>query len=107
MTKPVTGTVMAMLHDEGLWTLDDPIARHLPEFQGLKVMTGLEASGGPVVEDAAHAPTMRELMTHTAGFAYGMPTSMLEADKLYRAVGVWQADDLAGMMRRLATVPLA
>jgi len=107
MTKPVTGTVMAMLHDDGLWNLDYPIARHLPEFAGIKVMTSLDASGAPVVEDAGHPPTMRELMTHTAGFAYGTSFSASETDRLYKEAGVWQSADLAEMMRRLAGVPLA
>lgn len=107
MTKPVTGTAMAMLHDEGLWDLDDPVAKHLPELADLKVMTGLDADGAPIVEDAGHQPTLRELMTHTAGFAYGMAASTLDADRLYQRAGVWQAADLAGMMQRLGTVPLA
>lgn len=107
MTKPVTGTAMAMLHDQGLWDLDDPVARHLPELANLKVMTGLGADGAPVVEEAGHQPTMRELMTHTAGFAYGMATSTLDADRLYQKAGVWGAADLAGMVQRLGTVPLA
>lgn len=107
MTKPVTGTAMAMLHDEGLWALDDPISRHLPEFDGLQVLTGLDSDGRPVVETAAHAPTMRELMTHTAGFAYGMATGGTDADRLYRDAGVWRASNLAQMVELLASVPLA
>ncbi|MDB5470093.1 MAG: beta-lactamase [Caulobacter sp.] len=106
MTKPVTGLAMAMLHDEGLWDLDDPIARHLPEFEGVKVMTGVGPDGAPIVEDAVQPPTMRQLMTHTAGFAYGMAHSPGDADRLYRQAEVWQAEDLTGIMQRLAGVPL-
>jgi CubicO group peptidase (beta-lactamase class C family) len=97
MTKPVTAVAMMLLWDEGLWAPDDPIAKHLPEFADVKGPDG----GAP-----AHAPTMRELMTHTAGFGYGFdprdPT-----DAAYIAAGVWQAQDLADMMRRLASAPLA
>ena len=62
MTKPIAGVAMMMLWEEGKWTLDDPVAKHIPEFAGLKVAT---ASG----EVAQTKPmTMRQLMSHTAGF---------------------------------------
>jgi CubicO group peptidase (beta-lactamase class C family) len=84
---------MMLLWDEGRWSPDDLIARHLPEFADLR---------GP----AGAAPTMRQLMTHTAGFGYGFDANE-PTDAAYLAAGVWQADDLADMMRRLATAPLA
>jgi CubicO group peptidase (beta-lactamase class C family) len=62
MTKPIAGVAMMMLWEEGKWTLDDPVAKHIPEFAGLKVTT---ASGDvPQVKPM----TMRQLMSHTAGF---------------------------------------
>jgi CubicO group peptidase (beta-lactamase class C family) len=106
MTKPVTATAMMILHDEGLWSPDDPIARHLPEFADVKVLAGLAEDGTPRLEAPHHAPTLRELMTHTAGFAYGL-RDVGDADRLYLEAEVWKADDLAEMMRRLASVPLA
>src|SRR5262245_17057415 len=35
MTKPVTGVAMMILYEQGKWTLDDPIAKHVPEFKDL------------------------------------------------------------------------
>jgi CubicO group peptidase (beta-lactamase class C family) len=93
MTKPVTAAAMMLLWDEGLWSPDDPVARHLPEFAGVK-----GPDGG--------APTMRQLMTHTAGLGYGFDANE-PTDAAYLAAGVWQADDLADMMRRVASAPLA
>jgi CubicO group peptidase (beta-lactamase class C family) len=62
MTKPVVGVAMMMLWEEGKWSLDDPVAKHIPEFAGLKVAT-------PTGEVAQAKPmTMRQLMSHTAGF---------------------------------------
>ena len=102
MTKPVMAAAMMVLHDQGLWSPDDPIARHLPEFEGVQVLGG----GGRGIGAPAHPPTMRQLMTHTAGFGYGFdPNDAVDA--VYLAAKVWQADDLAAMMRRLATAPLA
>jgi CubicO group peptidase (beta-lactamase class C family) len=35
MSKPVTGVAMMMLYEEGKWQLNDPVARHIPEFARL------------------------------------------------------------------------
>ena len=70
MTKPVTGVAMMMLHEEGKWRLDDPVARYIPEFGRLKVYVGKNDDGTPKLEDARRSMTMRELMTHTGGLAY-------------------------------------
>jgi Beta-lactamase len=36
MTKPVTTIAMMLLYEQGLWSPNDPIARNLPEFAGVK-----------------------------------------------------------------------
>src|SRR5579871_657310 len=106
MTKPVTGVAMSILLGEGRWSPDDPIARHLPEFEGVRVFDGLDAAGAPKTVAADHAPTMRELMTHTAGLSYGFnPDDPL--DQLYQAAQVWQGGSLAEFARRVAALPLA
>ena len=62
MTKPIAGVAMMMLWEQGKWSLDDPVAKHIPEFANLKVAT-------PNGEVAQTRPmTMRQLMSHTAGF---------------------------------------
>ena len=70
MSKPITGTAMMMLYEEGKWQLDDPVARYIPEFAHLKVYAGKNDDGSPKLEDARRSMTMRELMTHTAGLGY-------------------------------------
>jgi CubicO group peptidase (beta-lactamase class C family) len=109
MSKPITGTAMMILHDEGLWRPEDPIATHLPELADVQVMVGEDADGMPILAAPDHAPTMAELMTHRAGFAYGIaigePSDRVEA--LYREAGVLKAHDLDEMIARLATLPLA
>lgn len=106
MTKPVTGVAMSILLGEGRWSPDDPIAKHLPEFEGVRVFDGLDEGGHAKTVAADHAPTMRELMTHTAGLSYGFnPEDPL--DKLYQAAKVWQTGSLAGFAERVAGLPLA
>jgi CubicO group peptidase (beta-lactamase class C family) len=68
-TKPITGVAMMMLYDEGLWSLDDPVTKFVPQFANLQVVSGVDAEGKPVLEPVGRPATMRELMTHTAGFA--------------------------------------
>ncbi len=71
MTKPVTGVAMMILFEQGKWLPSDPISKFIPEFAHLKVFNGFDATGKIRLADPVHPPTMRELMTHTAGFTYG------------------------------------
>ena len=59
MTKPVTGTGIMMLMEEGRLALIDPVEKYLPEFQG-QTMGGRKPSR-PI--------TIRDLMTHTSGMS--------------------------------------
>ena len=104
MTKPITGTAMMMLHDDGLWHPDDAIAKHLPELADVQVLN----EDGSLVAPA-RAPTMLDLMTHRAGFAYGInigePSDKVEA--LYREAKILSSDDLDDLVGRLGRLPLA
>src|ERR1700746_1233184 len=79
MTKPVTGVAMMILYEEGKWLPSDPIAKYIPEFAHLKVFNGGDAEGKMILVDPDHAPTMRELMTHSAGFSYGSGKTLVDA----------------------------
>ena len=92
MTKPIIGAAMMMLWEEGKWALDDPVARHIPEFEGLKV----KAKGGEPVAQASPM-TLRQLMSHTAGFG-----RLLE----YEAANL-RGGDLQDMIDKLARLPLS
>lgn len=106
MTKPVIGVAMMILYEEGKWKLDDPIHKYIPEFNDLKVFAGAGEDGDPILEDPAHAPTMRELMTHTAGFAYG-EIGNTPVDRMYRDVDVLDPQSsLPDMIDKLAGLPL-
>lgn len=105
MTKPVTAVAMMILFEEGRWRLDDPITKFLPEFAGQKVFAGLDAGGAIRVEDAARPPTMRELMSHTAGLGYGL-FDVHPVERGYREQAVLSADSLDELARRAARIPL-
>ena len=61
MSKPITAVCIAILAEEGKLQFDDPLAKHLPEFEGLMV----NANGQSV--KPSRPVTLRDVMTHTSG----------------------------------------
>ena len=104
MTKPITAVAMMMLFEEGKWALDDPVTRFIPEFADLQVAVGTSKDGKPMLEPAKRPPTMRELMSHTAGFAYGIGDE--PANLAYKQQNPMAAANLQQMVERIAKVPL-
>lgn len=104
MTKPITGVAMMILYEEGKWSPTDPISKYIPEFAHLKVFAGFDAGGKMILAEPNHPPTMRELMTHSAGFSYGSADTPV--DKMWGDMKVRQANTLQEMIERLAQIPL-
>ncbi|MGX5819874.1 serine hydrolase domain-containing protein [Chitinophaga lutea] len=67
-TKLITTIAAMMLYEEGRFFLDDPIEKYLPEFKGIQVMVSKDSLRAP-----RRQPTIRDLLTHTAGIPYGHP----------------------------------
>lgn len=72
MTKAVTGAGAMQLVEQGKLSLDAPIGSLLPDLANPQVLDGFDAKGEPKLRPAKSAITLRQLMTHTAGFAYNM-----------------------------------
>ena len=105
MTKPVTGVAMMILYEQGKWLPTDPIAKYIPEFAHLKVYKGTGADGKMIVVDPEHQPTMRELMSHTAGFTYGL-FGNTPVDAMYRDAQVLSSKNLQEFIDKMAKIPL-
>jgi len=105
MSKPVTGVAMMMLWEEGKFNLDDPVTKYIPEFEGLRVLDGTNEDGTPKLVTANRAPTMRELMSHTAGFAYGL-FGADPANTAFREQEILRAPDFETFIDKVAGVPL-
>ncbi|HWK51179.1 MAG TPA: serine hydrolase domain-containing protein [Steroidobacter sp.] len=105
MTKPITGVAMMMLYEEGKWKPSDPISRHIPEFKDLKVYAGNGPDGQPTFVAPTHAPTVGELMSHTAGFTYGV-FGATPVDKQYQQSAPLAAASLQEFIDRMAKLPL-
>jgi CubicO group peptidase (beta-lactamase class C family) len=105
MTKPIAGAAMMMLYEEGKWKPGDPIAKYIPEFANLKVFAGTDAAGTMLLEAPKHPPTMGELMSHNAGFTYGL-FGNTPVDKLYQAANPLEAPSLQAFIDKVAPLPL-
>ena len=105
MTKPITGVAMMKLYEQGKWHPDDPLSRYIPEFANLQVYAGTDSSGKVILEKPAHAPTVGEVMTHTAGFTYGF-FGETPVDKQYRSENLLAAPTLEAFIQKLARIPL-
>jgi CubicO group peptidase (beta-lactamase class C family) len=106
MTKPITGAALMTLYDEGRFDLDDPVAKYLPAFKDVKVYAG-EDGGTVKLADLTRPITVRDLMTHTAGLAYGL-LSISPVDEMYKEAKILdRTKNLDNMVERLVKIPLA
>ena len=109
MTKPVTSAAVMMLYDDGKFELDDPVAKYLPELADMKVGVEKRDDSGKEALDlveANHPPTVRELLSHTAGLAYGL-TRDSQVDRLYAESNLMDmSETLEAKIKRIGTLPL-
>lgn len=80
MTKPITGTAIMMLQDEGKLNIADPVAKFIPEFAALKTPSGKPAN-----------LTITQILTHTSGLGEASGPKAQEAHTLADLVPLWLA----------------
>ena len=80
MTKPLTAAALLMLQDEGRLRVTDPVAKYLPEFEGLKTPSGRPAN-----------LTIQQVMTHTSGLGEADAAGAKAARTLADLVPLWLA----------------
>ncbi len=96
MAKPVTAVAAMMLHEEGRFQLDDPVAKYLPEFATVKVVE----SPGATPRPPARPITVEDLLLHTSGLSP-------RTSELYRSLGVRsRADTLPVFVGKITRAPL-
>ncbi len=84
MSKPVLATLLLMLQDDGLLSVDDPVEKYLPEFKGLKTADGKPAR-----------VTIRHLLTHTSGLGEITPAQARACKTLADAIPLYVARPVA------------
>ncbi len=70
MTKAVTTTAAMQMVEQGKLQLDQPAGDIVAELQSPQVLEGFDASGAPQLRPAKRPITLRQLLTHTAGYTY-------------------------------------
>ena len=103
MTKPITGVAMMQLWEQGKWKPEDPVTKFLPELGSLKVATSADNLDNLVPVN--RTPIMNEIMTHTAGFGYGLSASNA-VDRAFIAQHPMNEKDLNALVKRTAEIPL-
>jgi CubicO group peptidase (beta-lactamase class C family) len=104
MTKPLVTTVAMMMVEQGVFSLQDPITRWLPELNALMV----ETPDGDV--PLARPIWVQDLMRHTSGFVYSGMTQSPRIKALYEQHNIEsRVEDIRAdeMLRNLSQIPLA
>jgi CubicO group peptidase (beta-lactamase class C family) len=110
-SKAITSLAVMMLWEEGRFGLDDPIERFIPEFANPRVLTRFNpADSSYESAPARRRPTIRQLLTHTAGLDYPAIGSD-EFKAIYAKAGIPSgigntAATICDKMRVLGTLPL-
>ena len=95
-TKGFCGVTIAILVEEGKISLDDPVAKYLPEFKNLKVAVK-DKQGKTSLVPAKNVLTIRMVMNHTGGFPFEIPTKNKKG---------WPALSLRDTAKEAASRPL-
>ena len=106
MTKPVTGVTLMTLYEDGLFALDDPLERYLPEYAAIKVYAGGEGADVELVEPTRPV-TIRDIMRHTAGFTNGDARESPWLAERWREAHAYDIENtLEELSRDVASMPL-
>jgi CubicO group peptidase (beta-lactamase class C family) len=104
MTKPIATTALMQLYQDGLFQMNDPLSKFIPEFANLRVLLDPD---GPLDETVAleREPTVQDILRHTAGFSHCLGNS--EYDRECVGLGLFSPEtSLAEMMTALSRIPL-
>lgn len=105
MTKPVTGTVLMSLYEEGLFDLEAPLSKYLPEYSNMVVVDGTKEDGSVNLVEANRAIKVIDIFRHTACFGYGWEGTF-SANIMNEKQVLDPKKPLSQFSQELATIPL-
>ncbi len=112
MSKAITSTAVMMLWEQGLFQLDDPISKYIPEFKNPSVLDSLTMSDTTyTTKPAGKEITIRHLLTHTSGLGYGVIDGDARFRAMYKKAGIvdlftTESVKIGDNVKKLASLPL-
>ncbi len=112
MSKAVTSTAVMMLWEEGLFQLDDPISKYIPEFKNPTILDSMTMTDTTyTTKPAGKEITIRHLLTHTSGLGYGVLDGDAKFKAMYKKAGIvdlFTTNDvkIGDNVKKLAKLPL-
>lgn len=113
MTKAITTVAVMQLYEQGKLGIDDPVENYIPAFKNTQVLDSFNEKDSSYTTVPVKSPiTIRQLLTHTSGIAYGdfypgkIKAVYTKNDMLGVGLsnGKWTTEEF---INRLAKVPLA
>jgi len=110
MSKAITSVAVMQLYEKGNFLLNDPVAKYIPEFSDLKVVSKIDDDGNILSTVPAAVPIkIIDLLTHSSGISY--PFMHSDLYKAYTDAGIingvtTKGITLAAQMKLLAKQPL-
>ena len=85
MTKPIVSVAAMQLIENGALNLDDPVGKYIPSFKSTEILTGFNSADSSwTSKPSLSLPTVRQLLTHTAGVPYGFMNPSVNGAILYK-----------------------
>jgi CubicO group peptidase (beta-lactamase class C family) len=110
LTKPIISVAALTLYEAGLFDLDQPVSRWIPEFKNLRVwQEGYSVNGATSALETDI--TFWHLFTHTSGLGYGFGEPADPVDKIYQDANLIRSPltlqvPLPELVRRISRLPL-
>ena len=110
MTKAITSVAALILYEQGHFQLNDPVAKYIPEFADMAVVSAVDDDGRVSSVVASTKPIkIIDLLTHTSGIGYPFIPSSVQKSYVDAGIidGITAKDiTLASQMELLAEQPL-
>jgi CubicO group peptidase (beta-lactamase class C family) len=106
ITKPIIAAAVMLLVDDGLVSLEDPVARWLPELESPRVVRTARSAIDDVVP-AARPITVEDLLTFRAGWGFPSDFTLPAVVELFQKLPVFGPRATPGeWLETLARVPM-
>ncbi|MCP2670585.1 beta-lactamase family protein [Maricaulaceae bacterium EIL42A08] len=105
MTKPVTAAAIMLLVEDGVISLNDPVADYIPAFANARVATSLQVNEEYEIptEPLDRPITIEDLLTHTSGIGY-IFDYQTNLGALYIGNDIYQGGPEVSMDQRMETL---